>query len=230
MQIRWTLCTAAVATAWSGCAGWETHPDLASEGAREGYSLGLEVGAQMRESMDEIDRDAFVAGLADAFAETPRLAPDQVATALARMQEREFAAMEAERQAEVQQNRSQGDAFRAAFAEEPDTVALDNGLLYQVLVQGEGDVPSAGDRVTVHYRGLFVDGTEFDSSYARQQPASFPVDRVIEGWSEALTRMPVGSTWKVVLPPELAYGDEGAATRIGPGSTLVFELELIEIG
>jgi FKBP-type peptidyl-prolyl cis-trans isomerase FklB len=109
-------------------------------------------------------------------------------------------------------------------------VGLDNGLQYKVLVAGDGEIPEPGDQVTVHYRGRFVDGTEFDSSYDRQAPESFPVDRVIPGWSEALTRMPVGSTWEVVVPPSLAYGETGAADLIGPNATLVFELELIGIG
>lgn len=232
MKCRRILWVAVGAAALAGCAGAgaDPMPGFASDQSTESYSIGHAVGSQMRESLGEVDRGAFLEGLSDALEERSRLTPDQIAAALASRQERETQAYEAERLAEAEQNQSQGEAFRAAFAADPAVVSLENGLQYKVLVAGDGAIPEPDDRVTVHYRGRFVDGTEFDSSYARQAPEKVPVDRVIPGWSEALTRMPVGSTWEVVIPPSLAYGEAGAGGFIGPNSTLVFELELIGIG
>jgi FKBP-type peptidyl-prolyl cis-trans isomerase FklB len=108
-------------------------------------------------------------------------------------------------------------------------VTLPSGLRYKVLKEGSGKQPTADDTVKVHYRGTLVDGTEFDSSFSRNQPAVFPVSRVIPGWTEALQLMKEGAKWQLVLPPELAYGDKGAGPRIGPNATLVFEVELLEV-
>ena len=103
-------------------------------------------------------------------------------------------------------------------------------LQYKVLTEGNGPKPSATDTVTVNYRGTLIDGKEFDSSYKRGQPASFPVNGVIKGWTEALQLMPVGSKWQIFIPADLAYGDRGAGADIGPGATLIFEVELLSIG
>ena len=108
-------------------------------------------------------------------------------------------------------------------------VSLSSGLQYKVLEKGDGPVPKPEDTVECHYRGTFIDGTEFDSSFKRNRPAVFQVSRVIAGWTEALTRMPVGSTWELYVPSNLAYGDEGAGERIQPGQTLVFVVELLGI-
>jgi FKBP-type peptidyl-prolyl cis-trans isomerase FklB len=105
---------------------------------------------------------------------------------------------------------------------------LSSGLQYKVLQEGTGPKPAASDTVTVHYRGKLIDGTEFDSSYSRNEPASFPVNRVIKGWTEALQLMGEGSKWELYIPPDLAYGERGAGTRIPPQSALVFEVELIK--
>jgi FKBP-type peptidyl-prolyl cis-trans isomerase FklB len=108
-------------------------------------------------------------------------------------------------------------------------VSLDNGLLYKVLDQGDGELPDEDSTVTVHYRANLVDGREFDNSYARDEPVTFPLKGVMKGFSEALTRMHEGSKWQVVIPPQLAYGEQGAGP-IGPNSTLIFEMELISAG
>lgn len=125
--------------------------------------------------------------------------------------------------------RQAGDEYRAAYAQQEGVVQLPSGLLYEVLQEGSGDKPKATDTVSTHYHGTLVDGTVFDSSVDRGQPASFPVNGVITGWTEALQLMSVGSKWRLVIPPELAYGDRGAGADIKPGATLVFEVELLEI-
>lgn len=232
MKSRATLWAAAGAMALAGCAAASGDSELALESAeaRESYSLGHVIGSQMRENVGGVDEEAFLEGLGDAFGDTSRLSSEEIAMSLASLERKKTEADEAERAAAAEKNRADGDAFRASFAEQPEVVTLDNGLQYEVVVAGDGEVPAPDDVVTVHYRGSFVDDTEFDSSYAHDAPAKFQVGGAIEGWSEALTRMPVGSTWKVVVPPELAYGESGAGDVIGPQSTLVFEIELLGIG
>jgi FKBP-type peptidyl-prolyl cis-trans isomerase FklB len=127
-----------------------------------------------------------------------------------------------------------GDANNAADEAEvnaalADTVTTDSGLVYEVLIAGDGPKPGPSDSVTVHYRGTLLNGKEFDSSYSRDKPATFGVSRVIKGWTEALQLMDVGSKWKLTIPPELAYGKRGAGRDIGPDETLVFEVELLKI-
>lgn len=126
-------------------------------------------------------------------------------------------------------SQDEGAAFRAKNAERQEVTTTASGLQYEVLAEGAGVVPGHTDRVTVHYRGTLVDGTEFDSSYRRGQPATFPLNGVIAGWTEALQLMRVGSKHRIVLPPELGYGSRGAPPRIGPNATLVFDVELLAI-
>ena len=126
-------------------------------------------------------------------------------------------------------SQSTTDAFLTANKNKPGVVTLPDGLQYKVLTAGKGAKPTARDTVVVHYEGKLTDGTEFDSSYKRGEPASFPVSAVIAGWTEALQLMPVGSTWELYIPASLAYGDQGAPPVIGPNQTLVFKVNLIDI-
>ncbi len=137
---------------------------------------------------------------------------------------------EAKAHAAGETNRKEGDAFLAANKSKAGVTTLPDGLQYKVLKEGSGPKPTANDTVTVNYRGTLVNGKEFDSSYKRGQPVSFPVGGVIKGWTEALQLMPVGSKWELVIPPDLAYGDHPPTPDIGPGDTLVFEVELLSIG
>ncbi len=203
--------------------------DLSSQEARESYSLGTVFGGQLAGSLGEVDSAALLAGIADALGDETRLAPDEVAAALAGRQERELAAQREKVRELAERNKTAGDSYREEFGAQPDVVTLASGLQYKVLEAGDGKVPGPTDVVTVHYRGTLPDGTEFDSSYG-QEPVVFPVDKVIPGWSEALQQMSAGSKWQVVIPPDLAYGEEGAGDFIEPNQTLVFEVELIEVG
>ena len=128
------------------------------------------------------------------------------------------------------QNKQKGEAFLAANKRKPGVVTLPNGLQYKVLVAGNGKRPTKSDIVTVNYAGTLIDGTEFDSSYKRGQPATFPVAGVIPGWTEALQLMKEGSTWELYIPASLAYGEMGAPPAIGPNETLIFKVELISVG
>ena len=129
-----------------------------------------------------------------------------------------------------EENRAEGAAFLAENRSKPGVVTTGSGLQYLVLVAGSGPKPQKTDTVTVHYRGTLIDGTEFDSSHRRGEPAAFPLDAVIPGWVEALQLMPAGSTYRLFIPPELAYGEAGAGAAIGPNTTLLFEIELIATG
>ena len=127
------------------------------------------------------------------------------------------------------ENRKEGEAFLAANKTKDGVVTLASGVQYKVLTAGTGKTPALTDTVTCHYRGTLIDGTEFDSSYRRGQTASFPVRGVIQGWTEVLQLMPVGSIWQVAIPPALAYGSRGAGPDIGPDTTLLFDIELVGI-
>jgi FKBP-type peptidyl-prolyl cis-trans isomerase FklB len=126
-------------------------------------------------------------------------------------------------------NKKDGEAFLAANKSKDGVVTLPSGLQYKILTQGTGPKPAASDSVVCNYRGTLLDGTEFDSSYKRGEPATFPVSGVIKGWTEALQLMPVGSKWQLFVPSDLAYGDRAPGPEIGPGSTLIFEVELLSI-
>ena len=133
------------------------------------------------------------------------------------------------KEAAKQKNKLEGEAFLKQNAERKEVITLESGLQYEVLTEGTGQVPSADDKVSVHYHGTLIDGTVFDSSVQRGQPTSFPVTGVIKGWVEALQLMPVGSKWKLFIPSDLAYGERGAGGQIGPNAALVFEVELLGI-
>jgi FKBP-type peptidyl-prolyl cis-trans isomerase FklB len=200
-----------------------------TEKDKQSYAVGVNVGKSMLR--DEIDAEPkFVfQGIQDALAKGKlQLTDDQIKTVMTDLQNQVRQKMEAKRQAMVETNKKDGAAFLAANATKPGVVTLPSGLQYKILVAGTGPKPTAGDSVVCNYRGTLLDGTEFDSSYKRGQPATFPVSGVIKGWTEALQLMPVGSKWQLFIPPDLAYGDRGQGP-IGPNSTLIFEVELLSI-
>ncbi|TGD73874.1 FKBP-type peptidyl-prolyl cis-trans isomerase [Mangrovimicrobium sediminis] len=197
---------------------------------RLSYGIAFNLGQRMNQDDMNVDVDAFVAGFTDGFGgDAGKMTQEEISAELQAYQER----MMAEQQAAHDQAASTNLAASAAFLEEnkarEGVVVTDSGLQYEVLEAGEGDKPGPDDTVEVHYRGTLVDGTEFDSSYQRGQTVTFGVGQVIPGWTEALQLMPVGSKWKLFIPPELAYGAGGAGQLIGPNAALVFEVELISI-
>ncbi len=205
---------------------------LGSPKAEAGYAVGFNVGSQMHAAglTQDADADALVRGLRDGLSGQPSLLNEaQIRAAMVRLQaslNERHQAMAAQAGAE---NRAKGAAFLKANAARRGVVSMPDGLQYEVLKVGSGPRPKASDTVVVNYKGTLIDGTEFDSSFGRGQPAEFPVGQVIRGWTEALQMMPVGSKWRIVLPAELAYGDKGAGPKIGPGAVLVFEVELLSI-
>jgi len=144
-------------------------------------------------------------------------------------QQAERAQQQAKHAQQAPKNLKEGEAFLVENAKKEGVVTLESGLQYQVITPGTGNAPKATDKVTTHYRGTLIDGTEFDSSYKRGQPATFPVKGVIAGWTEALQLMKVGAKWQLFIPANLAYGKRGAGGKIGPNATLIFDIELISI-
>jgi len=194
------------------------------------YSMGLSLGNSLMRQPFEVDMDVFLKGFNDAVHKRKPLMTDQ------EMRETEIAFQKEmmEKQAQTmktlgEKNKKEGEAFLAENKRKEGVKTLASGLQYKVLTEGKGASPKATDTVTVNYKGTLIDGTEFDSSYRRGQPATFQVNGVIKGWTEALQAMKVGSKWQLFIPSDLAYGDKGAGPQIGPNSVLVFEVELLSI-
>jgi len=202
---------------------------FASDSEREGYALGMNMGSSLKQNSIDLDTTAFIRGMKDGLAGTPVLSQAEMHATIQQFQAG-LRAKQQQRMAEMQaKNKADGDAFLAANKSKPGVITLDDGLQYQVITQGTGAIPVATDTAVVNYRGTLLDGTEFDSSYKRGQPAPLQLDHVIKGWSEALQKMPAGSKWKLFIPSDLAYGERGYPPTIQPNSTLIFEVELLSV-
>lgn len=200
--------------------------DLSSVEARASYGVGMQMGNQLKQAFEGVSLEAAQAGIEDAFNNGQlRLEVDEINSAIGEIQQRLEAAM----QAAAGEQAAAGQAFLAENAKRAEVQVTDSGLQYEIISEGSGDMPSAESTISAHYAGTLVDGTEFDSSYKRGEPAQFPVNGVIAGWTEALQMMPVGSKWKLYIPHNLAYGEQGAGGAIGPYQTLIFEIELLDI-
>ena len=194
------------------------------------YAIGMNVGKGLHRDSVDIDPAILLRGLKDALAGGKTLLTDQEAQATLTALQNDLRKKQQElRQQATETNKKEGEAFLAANKTKDGVVALPSGLQYKILQEGTGPKPAPTDSVVCNYRGTLLDGKEFDSSYKRGQPATFPVNGVIKGWTEALQLMPVGSKWQLFVPSELAYGDRGAGADIKPGATLIFEVELLSI-
>ena len=206
------------------------QPSLDTEQQQLSYILGLDVGESLQNLEIDIDVDLLMTGIDHALSGQERLiSADEAQAVRDAFIQRMQAQAQQEAFAQSQAVLEQGQQFMADNAQRDGVEVTDSGLQYEVLEAAEGDSPVATDVVTVHYQGTLIDGTEFDSSYSRGEPATFPLDGVIPGWTEGLQLMTVGSTYRFVIPPELAYGEQGAGQVIAPNSTLVFEVELLGI-
>ena len=208
----------------------EAELTLETPNQRLSYGVALGLGRNMANDGMQVDVDAFAAGLSDAMTGAPqRLSDEEIQAEMIAFQERMNAEMEANSKALADANAAAGTAFLQENGAREGVTTTESGLQYEVLEAGDGAMPGPADSVQVHYRGTLIDGTEFDSSYARGEPVTFGVNQVISGWTEALQLMQVGSKYKLFIPSDLAYGAGGAGDRIGPNSTLVFEVELLDI-
>jgi FKBP-type peptidyl-prolyl cis-trans isomerase len=194
------------------------------------YALGMNLGTNLHKETIEVDPAIVLRGLRDALAAGKTLlTEDEARAALTQLQTEVRGKQQEKMKVAGEMNKKEGVEFLAANKSKEGVVVLPSGLQYKVLAAGTGPKPTATDSVVCNYRGTLISGAEFDSSYKRGQPATFPVNGVIKGWTEALQLMPVGSKWQLFVPSELGYGDRGAGADIGPGATLIFEVELLSI-
>ena len=205
-------------------------PALTTPEQKLSYALGADMGKRLKASGVSIDPSILARGMSDAMGDKKVLLSDDeirstIGSAQKDLQQKQMAKIK-----EMgEKNKKEGDTFLAENKSKEGVVALPSGLQYKVLKAGDGPKPAASDTVSCNYRGTLISGKEFDSSYKRGTPASFPVTGVIKGWTEALQLMPVGSKWQLFIPPDLAYGERGAGADIEPNSTLIFEVELLSI-
>lgn len=204
-------------------------PDLKDEKARLSYSVGYQVGSDFLRQGKDINPEVLIKGVMDALSgHGPRITHKEMRMVLTELQRDIVAAQEKKMREEAEKNLQAGRAFLAENGTKEGVKTLPSGLQYKIVTGGTGKTPGKTDSVTVHYKGTLIDGTLFDSSYRRNKPATFSVNGVIAGWTEALQLMKEGATWRLFIPPELAYGDKRTGI-IPPNSTLIFEVELISV-
>ena len=205
-------------------------PPLTTDKEKQSYALGMNIGRGLTRQQVDVDPVVLARGLRDTLVGAkPLLTDAEAEAALGQLQTAVKAKQDAELQKMGDANMKEGQEFLAANKTKDGVVTLPSGLQYKILTPGTGPIPGPGDTVVCNYRGTFINGTEFDSSYKRGQPATFPVSGVIKGWTEALQLMPVGSKWQLFIPSDLAYGTRGAGGTIPPNATLIFEVELLSI-
>ncbi len=205
-------------------------PELKSENDRVSYSLGQQIGSDFKRQGVDLNPELLVQGIQDAMSGTkPRMTEQEMRTTLADLKKRIVTARREEQKKAAEKNLAEGKKFLEKNAKKERVKTLPSGLQYKVIEKGSGNSPKKTDSVTVNYKGTLIDGTEFDSSYKRGKPATFRVEGVIAGWTEGLLLMKPGAKWQLFIPSNLAYGERGAGTRIGPNSTLIFEVELIRV-
>jgi FKBP-type peptidyl-prolyl cis-trans isomerase len=217
----------------SGTSASKTQPAplvLKTDSQKISYAIGMGLGKNIKRDSIDVDPTVLLRGLKDAMAGNKLLLTDEEAKAAITALNTQVRAKEEEKaKVAALENKMKGDAFLAQNKTKPGVVTLPSGLQYKIISQGTGPKPTADDTIKCNYRGTLVDGTEFDSSYKRGEPITFPVNGVIKAWSEALPLMKTGAKWQLFVPAELAYGEHGAGRAIGPNSTLIFEVELVGI-
>lgn len=220
----WLLAAAAVAQD-------NATPPARPDKAKLSYAIGYQIGSQFADGKPDVDIPRLVQAIEDAYAKRrPGVTMQDMHQQLQRLDQQMHADALAEFKRISAANARKSAAYLASNRQQPGVVQLPSGIQYRVLSKGDGKIsPAVTSTVTVNYRGMLVDGTEFDSTWAHGAPVSFTIDKVIRGWQDVIPRMHTGDRWKVVIPPQLAYGEAGALPRIGPNEALVFEIELLAI-
>jgi FKBP-type peptidyl-prolyl cis-trans isomerase FklB len=225
MKSRWIVILLG-GVLWVSQVGAEEKLILKSQKEKMSYIIGMDVGRSLKTQPMDIDLDIFFKAIRDIVSgEKPLLSEEEVRETMARLQKE---IME-NQQALVEKSKKQGEAFLVENKKKEGIMTLPSGLQYKVIRPGAGRKPKSSDTVTIHYRATLTDGTEFDNSYRRGEPQSLPVKDFIRGLGEALTLMQEGARWLLSIPPDLAYGESGVEGRIGPNTTLIFEVELLSI-
>jgi FKBP-type peptidyl-prolyl cis-trans isomerase len=234
--MRLALAAALGLALFAGGAAAGDEPAPKTDREKLSYGMGVSMARNLQRQGAEVDADLMARGLKDALSgQKVLLSDEEVRAALSQFQAEQKKKQQARRQPPAEEAKKQGEAFLAENAKKEGVVTLPSGLQYKVLRAGEGKTPKDGDRVVCHYRGTFVDGTEFDSSYKRGKPATFDLARMIPGFREALKLMPAGSKWQLFIPAKLAYGERGMRGKkrkpgfIGPNATLIYETELLDV-
>ena len=203
--------------------------ELKDQKDKESYSLGHQFGQSLKAQGLDINLEAYVSGIQDVLGgKNPLLSQEEMQKTVLELQKRLMAARQMESKGTAEKNLSEGKAFMEENKKKEGVITLPSGLQYKVLAEGAGKSPKVADQVTVNYKGMLINGTEFDNSYKRGQPATFKTNGVIKGWTEALQLMKEGSKWQLFIPPQLGYGERGAGP-VPPNSTLIFEVELISV-
>lgn len=212
------------------CTKEQEKVDLETPTEKISYALGLDIGSSLKELDVDLDLPSLIQGMKDTLADKKTLLTQQQVAEVMQDFSKQMKEKQTQKiQATSDNNKKEGESFLAENKEKEGVTTTASGLQYKVIEEGDGPKPSSTDKVTVHYRGTLIDGTEFDSSYKRGQPATFPLNGVIPGWTEGLQMMAVGSKYEFYIPPALAYGERGAGGKIGPNATLIFEVELLSI-
>lgn len=194
------------------------------------YSLGVKTGENFASQEIQVNTQQFANGLSDALNnKKPLMTDQQMQDAIMQFQEKQIAKITARDKKVAAENLVKSNKFFADNKKKSNVKTLSSGLQYTEITAGNGTSPKIGDTVTVNYRGTLLNGTEFDSSYSRKEPTTFPLENLIPGWLEALQMMKPGAKWKLYIPPQLAYGDKGAGRVIEPNSALIFEVELVSV-
>jgi len=228
MTFKWLA--AAALCALTAQAGADEATSLKTPQEKLSYGIGADLGRNLKRLGIDVNPELIRKGIADGLSDGKlQMSDEEIGAALQGLQAQ--IQRKAAQAASVagEENKKTGEAFLAQNKSKEGVVSLPSGLQYKILKAGDGKKPTEADTVECNYRGTLVNGTEFDSSYRRGQPATFGVTQVIPGWKEALQLMPVGSKWQLFVPPELAYGERGAGREIGPNATLIFEVELLAI-
>jgi FKBP-type peptidyl-prolyl cis-trans isomerase FklB len=225
MKLRWVVVVFGVVLLASQLGAQETLT-LKTQKEKLSYIIGMDMGKNLKNQSVDIDSNILARGLKDALSGSKSVLTEQEVRDTLSVFQKE---MVAKQQAIGEKNKKEGEAFLAENKKKKGVTTLPSGLQYKVVKAGTGKKPKPTDTVTVQYQGTLIDGTEFDSSYRRGQPATFPVNGVIPGWTEALGLMQEGAKWQLFIPPNLAYGERGTGSQIGPNATLIFEVELVSI-
>lgn len=215
----------------------ETKMNLENQTEQQAYSLGLYAGRFIQSNLGsyaeagvKLDDALIIKGFQDAMADNAALTDEQIQTALQALDQTRNEWAEANREKMVAEAKVASETFLTENAKKEGIQVTESGLQYEVIEAGDGEQPKAEDTVTVHYRGTLVDGTQFDSSYDRGEPATFPLNRVIKGWTEGLQLMKTGAKYRFYIPSDLGYGERGAGQNIPPHAALIFDVELLKIG
>jgi len=207
----------------------QTKMEFKDLNQKASYAIGADIASNIKRQGMDLDPKAIAAGINDTFAGKTQLTEAEMKEVLAEFRTQMMAQMETKQKASGDKNLKDGEAYLAANTKKEGVKATKTGLQYKVIKEGKGKTPKATDSVKVHYHGTLIDGSVFDSSVERGEPISFPVGGVIAGWTEALQLMKEGDKWQLVIPSKLAYGEQGPGGKIGPNSTLIFDVELLAV-